>query len=822
MKQIAAIVLFFFFVVGAHAQTGYDTVSHRPVGPGMWHTHIVNQSVPWNIHVFTADLKNPFLSIQTAKANDRLNAFERTSSMAKRKSQAGHTVIGAVNADFYNTGTGEPINIQVSVGEILRNPAYPRSTFGFDANNVPFLSAVTFNGTLSTRGASRAINSVNASRGPDQLILYNSYKVTTGTNQYGTEVLIHPLATWLANDTLKCVVDTMVQGVGNMSVPAGKAVLSGHGSSESFLQSNLQKGDTVTIFLGLNLAPAKVKEQVGGSPRLVMNGRNYFQEAYAQEGGASPFTREPRTGAGFSADSSKLILITVDGRQGNLSVGMTLNELADFMVQVGVGHGINLDGGGSTTMVVRDVIMNSPSDGGERSVSNSLLVFSSAPTDTLNTVLINPSSARVFRGDSIRFTLGGYDKYFNPVQIDSTRIQYSVESRLGTISPTGWFTSTMHPDTGYVYVQYNSMRDSARVIIKDLGRITMGPESVVTDTTKSVLFRVEAYDIDNIKRALPASSFQWTLTNPVVGTIDQTGTFKGKKAGSTKVIVSYGLLADTASVTVELAAGSSLLDSIETTAAWNMTGENIDLAGTKLTATEETKTLGTKSFRIDYTFTYNPSKLSYVYLDTDVPVFGVPDSIIIDARSDSASHRIFYIVEDDNKEQFRIYPNKFANRVGAFDTIRSALSTPVPITTGAEFHYPIRIKRIEILLGSSRLSGTVYKGTLFLDNLRVKYPGTVTSVEENVENVPANFRLFQNYPNPFNNATVVKFAVEKPQRVDLRLYDVLGRECLTVFLGEVLAGEHTVMLIGERLASGVYYVKSASSPVQTIKIVLVK
>ena len=63
----------------------------------------------------------------------------------------------------------------------------------------------------------------------------------------------------------------------------------------------------------------------------------------------------------------------VDGRQAN-SVGMTLEELADFMVKYGAKAAVNLDGGGSSEMVVNNQIVNNPSDGRERAVGSGIVV----------------------------------------------------------------------------------------------------------------------------------------------------------------------------------------------------------------------------------------------------------------------------------------------------------------------------------------------------------------------------------------------------------------------------------------------------------------
>ena len=85
-------------------------------------------------------------------------------------------------------------------------------------------------------------------------------------------------------------------------------------------------------------------------------------------------TRHPRTAAGLSRDGATLILLVVDGRSAR-SVGMTLVELAATMRRLGAWEALNFDGGGSSTMVVDGIVVNTPSDAtGERAVGNALLV----------------------------------------------------------------------------------------------------------------------------------------------------------------------------------------------------------------------------------------------------------------------------------------------------------------------------------------------------------------------------------------------------------------------------------------------------------------
>jgi exopolysaccharide biosynthesis protein len=82
--------------------------------------------------------------------------------------------------------------------------------------------------------------------------------------------------------------------------------------------------------------------------------------------------RHPRTAIGWNREH--LFLVVVDGRQAGLSIGMNYAELTALMRRLGCAEAMNLDGGGSSTLWLGGDVMNSPSDGRERLVANSLIV----------------------------------------------------------------------------------------------------------------------------------------------------------------------------------------------------------------------------------------------------------------------------------------------------------------------------------------------------------------------------------------------------------------------------------------------------------------
>jgi len=820
-------VLFFIPLSLLYPQT--DTIVSRFVGPGVKHISITFPSVPWTVNVLEIDITNPFITLETVKASksgrEQLKAFEKTSSMAGRKNYAGHTVVGAINGDFYNTQTGEPINIQVENGEVLKRPI-SRSVFGLTFDKKPFIEIFNFSGKLIVGDSIRNIDGVNEPRGSNMLVFYNSYfGDSTATNQWGSEVLIRSLNQWIVNDTVYCVVDTIVNWVGNMRIPLGKAVLSGHGTAGEFLRNNLKIGDTVKVVLNLNPNVGKVFQAIGGLPRIIRDGQNVVAQTYQQEGASSSFTysRHPRTAIGFSKDSMKIYFVTVDGRQSS-SVGMTLDELANFMLTLGVWHAVNLDGGGSTTMVVRGKIVNSPSDAtGERAVSNAILVVSSAPQDTLNKIEIEPKRLKIFRGEQFQFKVFGYDKYFNPVQISSNQIFWSCDSSIGMITLSGLFTAGRRSDSGYVYVRHvNGLIDSCFVVVVGMRNITISPKNAVTDTSREIQFSVKGYDVEGNLRQISASDVSWKVIGNI-GTINILGLFHATYEGKGKVVATLDDLSDTADVEVIIGTGEKLLDKFDEM-NFTLTVENINEG--EIFLSDSNFTSSPKSLGLRYKFVHETGKQHWIYLNSEIPIYGVPDSIYLYVYGDGGSYRVYYFVSDDNGEIF-VFTGGVVNWANEWRRVGASTKYPIQTVSGTYFCYPIKIVKIAFYFTGAYLNGVEYSGKVFLDDLSITYPVKVTSVENNSTVEKLEFKLYQNYPNPFNPRTKIKFSIPEAialsNPVEIKVYDVLGREVATVFSGKIKSGVYEVDFDSTGLAGGVYFcVLSAGRFLNSIKMVILK
>lgn len=175
---------------------------------------------------------------------------------------------------------------------------------------------------------------------------------------------------------------------GKAAAPVGPAMTDGklwcsHATTRPIVEVDNKDHVTITDFEPDSMS-SSVRQIIGGNPVIVRDGKKLpLKSRFA-------LARHPRTAVGISKDGAKLILLVVDGRQPDISIGMTLSELADQMLHAGCYNAINLDGGGSTVMVAYDPklhhlrILNSPSDGKERSVADALCVEVHAPMPDLS------------------------------------------------------------------------------------------------------------------------------------------------------------------------------------------------------------------------------------------------------------------------------------------------------------------------------------------------------------------------------------------------------------------------------------------------------
>ena len=269
----------------------------------------------------------------------------------------------AVNACYFDTDGWVIGNCKWN-GSFFGVDDTPRSAFVVDKEGKASIQKdLSYLGTVSLPdGRILTIKGLNRQRITDDLVLFNrNYAGSTRTNEHGREVRVSKGRA------------TEVSAKGNMRLDRDSLVLSGHGANADAL-ARVRRGDRVAISqtLGSRLAD-EAQLVVGGGPLLVEKGVVNVRSREESMASDIAYGRAPRTGVGVKADGTVLLMV-VDGRS-QYSAGMSLKEFATYLKRFGAVSAVNLDGGGSSEMVLDGKIMNRPSDGSERPVSIGLGIF---------------------------------------------------------------------------------------------------------------------------------------------------------------------------------------------------------------------------------------------------------------------------------------------------------------------------------------------------------------------------------------------------------------------------------------------------------------
>jgi len=264
----------------------------------------------------------------------------------------------AVNGGFF-AAQGPPLGLLVMDGEWIKAPLYSRAVLGLTRSGTYQIANVDFDGRVEFEGLGMLpLDRLNEGH-------VNDNAVIAYTPRWGPVVVGAPDKTRVAVSA-----DGLVSAIyppnTDAPMPKGGFVLSGNGQRAATL-AGIAQGTKAKLRLETTPRWPDLWQALGGGPVLVDGGR------VAVNGSAERFRSDvvvgcrPRSAVGLTS-KGEVVLVAVE------EPGMTLRELAGVLVKLGVVRAMNLDGGGSTAMVVNGRLLNVPGDGCERSVSNALLV----------------------------------------------------------------------------------------------------------------------------------------------------------------------------------------------------------------------------------------------------------------------------------------------------------------------------------------------------------------------------------------------------------------------------------------------------------------
>ena len=335
-------------------QKEYEKEFASSIAPGLNYTKYVRLDGRGMVTAYSLEIDRSRFDLRLALAGGSISAGRAS---VKKIAQANNA-LAAINGGYFGLD-GMLIGNTRLDGQTAGTTYYTRTSLGFMPDGTLKLAPSEYYGEVIVNGKKVFLSGVNCERGANTTILYNSlFGSYTKTNEYGTEYVVKA---------------GKVIGItqGNSFIPSGAQVISVHGTAQEAF-AGVKIGDKVTIGEGFGNELDAARDIIGAGPELLRNGRVNVTAAQEQFPNDIAKGRAPRTAVGIKADG-KVILLVVDGRQSH-SIGATLAETAQLLQKFGAVNGFNLDGGGSSEMVLQGQIMNSPSDGGERSVGSAIIV----------------------------------------------------------------------------------------------------------------------------------------------------------------------------------------------------------------------------------------------------------------------------------------------------------------------------------------------------------------------------------------------------------------------------------------------------------------
>lgn len=405
-----------------------DTVNHINVGPATTLTSLrLTGAQNLNVYYTTTDLSNPYISLKTLKAKDIIYARQTVSGMAMDHDSDSAQYFLGVNGDFYNMRRGNSISSQISDGELIFvDNSRGRTQWAVGADGKPVMDFMDVSCVVSAHGRAVKLGGVNKVALPHSLNLYTErYGRVSDKCDSVAEVALMPLDEPISVGKLvKLRVTTAPSVGGELAIPEGGYVLTAKGQECDFVNT-LQLGDEIDMSVTVNVVGGtniNASQLISGYPVILQRGETTDNVDILYHMNAL----HPRTAIGNDSIGTKMVILIVDGRS-KVSQGCTTKVLADMMRYVGCYDAMNLDGGGSSELYVKNLgICNVPSDGKERTVANGIFAVANVPVDNeIVSIAFADYRKTIAVGEDYVPTVYGYNKYGILVDADVKGVKLS-------------------------------------------------------------------------------------------------------------------------------------------------------------------------------------------------------------------------------------------------------------------------------------------------------------------------------------------------------------------------------------------------------------
>ncbi len=358
-----------FFSLLAFALNAFSAepkLSYRKISPGIEYANECVTNVPWSIHVIKIDRHRNDLKLVSTLAKGTIFGLSSLIEQVESISPKVGTAVAGINGDFYliekKPYQGDPQGLQIIDGELVSAP-YENVCFWMEGSK-PKIGKVNSKFKVVWPDGTETRLGLNQERDEDGAALLTPRLGESTRTTNGIELVLERVdGPWLPLHA-GTVYSARVQKISGTNTPlAPNIMILSLGPKLVARLPELKIGMPLRISTATLPNVSKASLAIGGGPALVRNGKTLAQPTGKE--------KNPRTAFGWN--DSDFFFVVVDGRRKDVSAGMSFEELATEMANLGCKEAMNLDGGGSATIWSDGKVLNQPSDNRNRSLANALV-----------------------------------------------------------------------------------------------------------------------------------------------------------------------------------------------------------------------------------------------------------------------------------------------------------------------------------------------------------------------------------------------------------------------------------------------------------------
>ena len=649
-----------------------DTMLHRQVGPGMVTTIVRIPDIPLNVYITETDLNNPNNRVETTQGYSTVGRTESLLNAVKRNRTATKRPIVACNSNFWCVSSEWPprdfelgtpycsvirndsiyVNAETNEDNWCYGPTYTGGT-AISRDKTLYFDHIIPSATITSDKLAVPVvfETVNRRCILNHVTLWTP--AYTRTRPFETDwvtggergnahtdnyyLTLKPGDRWGINHDMTFTIASIVRDADRQTLGDYDACITCSGTQAQVMAS-LTEGDEITINYGMtvqgsgdniNLKP-EIENMVEGIG-LVMKDGELTNNNYDLDYNSKTYSR---TGYGASADGKHLIMMVIDmstSKKYGRSAGCSTETMCLIMKQLCpyVSNITTMDAGGSAMMILRDECISTTTEGTPRAIACGWMVEAVGEEDhNLASIAFAQHKVEAPIYSSYVPKILGYNAIGELIDEDVKGFTLSCDETLGTTADSVFYAGATTA-SGVLTATLNGMTATVPVVTIDAQPAIKAKPMLLIDN-RDYPIEVTSTINENTYIYDPAM-LQWTIDDSSVATIE-SGVFKAKKNGKTRIECQIGPFIDSDSVTVEISNRPYLYQNWD---GWTLKGS------------------GAKDLELSndgvLTYAYNSGRAPYLSLKKNITFYSLPDTIAIAFNS---SIPIDYVQIDTRNTEF--------------------------------------------------------------------------------------------------------------------------------------------------------------------------